>query len=705
MTEHFGTAPALEVDQRPRLLLEKYTGLIGSVLMDTAEGLAAFEVPPSEQRYWGEARQVRVALLPEALEEDPEAEVLAVGSPLFERLLTAIRARGFREARGVIPPTTDPSPDAASVPVPVESALVEQGTTELTLVPVGRLLARVSIRAGTRIEERLIETLPVDFSTGAPLPIELIASLEMAPAPRSRAHHHPDAKVLAVRPAAELLPLLFGLLEQQLAPELARAREEAARSLGAELHRLERYYQAMLDDVEPDDDDPNAARAHKAAIEGERKRRTEEEEERSRLRVTVHPLQITEWQVLAQRAVWTLTTPEGRTAELAATRLLTGVIDWRVSCPGCGSVPTTARVCRHGHVACPACSEVCGVCGQTECRAHGLATCQSEGHPVCATDARTCTSCGAAHCAAHAAPCRPGDHEACLSCALHCARCGLEVCKAHATHTGQQAPRGARWLCGSCVVLCEGGSNEPIGLDEAVRCSSCERHICEVHRVNCAVDGLPHCSRHLRRSDRSGRLSCEQHRAVCADEASSSLASDEVFACVQCGRHICEIHGSRCDTDQAIHCSAHLLPLADKPGAKACESHRSVCFVDQVTFSLAGTQRCPVCGRNACLSHRVACSYCARQVCVRDVEEGRCTTCRILAETADPADELLQAALAANGGQPVHNKGWRTARDASHTVAELDLGWTRRLVFTVSHGDTKPRTVVRHSLLGSRRKR
>jgi hypothetical protein len=48
-------------------------------------------------------------------------------------------------------------------------------------------------------------------------------------------------------------------------------------------------------------------------------------------------------------------------------------------------------------------------------------------------------------------------------------------------------------------------------------------------------------------------------------------------------------------------------------------------------------------------------------------------------------------------------KRWKLARDLSHTIVELDLGWTRRLVFAVRHGDnvaTKGRT---HSAIGSKK--
>ena len=58
------------------------------------------------------------------------------------------------------------------------------------------------------------------------------------------------------------------------------------------------------------------------------------------------------------------------------------------------------------------------------------------------------------------------------------------------------------------------------------------------------------------------------------------------------------------------------------------------------------------------------------------------------------------AATVVDGGRP---KSWRVARDATHRVVELEMGWTRRIVFSVRHGSERPESVIRHSLLGSRR--
>lgn len=691
------------VDPRPRRLLEKYCSLTGALLLDIGDGLLQFDVPPGERHHWGRQRSVKVALHPEALAEDPEAELLGIGSPVFGRLLIAIRGRGYSCDFGLVAPEHEPATQESALPVPAEGAEVRGARSELSLLPIGRLLVRVSIKAGAALREHLVESPPVDLSTGARVPEGLVAVL-VAPSPQSPPLEPPaEAVPVPRRPMAELLPRVFDELETELREELERVGREAEQALRQELHRLDRYYGAFLAEVESEAS-PDAA-DKKRAIQAEHARRRSEEEERARTRITVHPIQLLQWRVLAQRVAWSLATPSGVSAELGAARLLTGDPEWRLACPSCGRRPGAVWICRAGHVACPDCSGRCGVCGEAACAAHGLAECGFGGHQVCAEHRLVCGPCGRVHCPEHAVRCDTGDHDVCPACAVACAICGAATCRQHGVETGPQAPRGHRWLCRSCAVLCEESQTEPVGKDEAVRCSACERYVCEHHRVACAVDGAVHCSRHLRRSDRSGRLACEAHRAACDDEPGAILASDEVEGCGTCGRRICDRHGAPCLEDGRRHCAGHLGPVRDRPGQQACERHRTICHVDGVAFSLAGTRPCAVCDKAVCEEHRVACPSCGRQVCRPDFEVSRCVTCGHLAPATDPPEELIQAALAANPGQPVKAKGWRTARDASGTVVELDLGWTRRLVFSVLHGDTKPKTVVQHSLLGSKRRR
>lgn len=701
MTADASERPPAVIDPRPGQLLEKYASLVGALLLELADGLLELEIPAAERDYWAGEGVVRIALVPDALDEDPEAELLGIGTPVFERLLLAIRDRGFLEQRGTISATTSPAAEAALLPIPLLGAQAGEPAVEVTLVPVGRLLARIVIQAGPLLEERLVESPLVDFSSGARVPDAILPHLD---GPRSESPDGAASPVLDRRRGEELLPLLFDEMETQLRGELDRIRAEAERARHGEVARLERYYTALLADVEPGDGVQDA-KTRKQVIERELERRRGEEDERHRVRVTVHPLQLTEWHLQAQRATWSLEVPGGKPVSLSATRFLTGETTWGLTCPTCGGAPEAIAVCAEGHPCCPGCSEACGVCLAVTCRGHGLGHCAPGDHATCPDHGRTCGSCGTSHCTAHSGHCVAGDHEVCPECAVACGHCGLAICRGHAIRSTDGAPRGARWLCQNCTVQCEGGTNEAVGVDEVVRCTTCERYICEVHLATCAVDNRPQCSRHLRRSDHSGRLVCEEHRLACEAEPGSILASDEVAACATCGLLVCEQHSDTCIVDGRRHCTDHLLELRDMPGAKACEQHRSVCHVDQVTFSVEGTLECPVCGRAACERHRIACSNCGRQVCVADADDKVCRTCRSLEETADPPDDLIQASLLAAGGEPPKARSWWTARDVSGVVVELKLGWTRRLVFWVPHGDMRPGTVVAHSLMGSRKVR
>lgn len=97
---------------------------------------------------------------------------------------------------------------------------------------------------------------------------------------------------------------------------------------------------------------------------------------------------------------------------------------------------------------------------------------------------------------------------------------------------------------------------------------------------------------------------------------------------------------------------------------------------------------CPICERDACSSHTEECEHCLRPVCARDVQGGRCHTCRGLEELRDPEDALIRASMDVredSWGRPLE---WRAGRDATHRVASITLSaWRRRLVIVVlPHG-------------------
>jgi hypothetical protein len=428
------------------------------------------------------------------------------------------------------------------------------------------------------------------------------------------------------------------------------------------------------------------------------------------VRAIVHPVQLAECELLVQRAKWELVGKRGVRAPLVAERWLNGTGDWTLACPQCGArSPASLSLCKAGHVACESCASTCGACDEVFCSAHGISACRVDGQPTCAEHARTCASCHEPYCTAHEATCAEGDHLACTTCVAGCALCGRSICEEHATMTAASAPHGERRLCSACLRLCEGGKSEPVGADEVTRCASCEKFVCEQHRATCVVDEHVHCSKHLRRTDASRRLVCDVHREQCAFEPNAIFASDEIEACSACARHVCARHSHPCIEDGRRYCDHDVMLLRDQPGRYVCREHGSICHVDQSAYRRGETSECPVCAKPTCTAHLRSCASCGRTVCVADFRnpnspQKKCITCSQLKDTAELDDHVIDAVVATLGGRQ-RPKRWRTARDATHTVVEVDLGWTRRIVLAVRHGDNIADAGRRRSAIGSKRLR
>ena len=638
-------------DARIRPLVERYCDLAGVKLLDKGADLRELKLPPDERAHFEGRASVRLALSLDALERSPDAEIAVLGSPFLTHLIEAIRTRAGRLSLGMIPPPVPVAADdddvAPSVapPVPVRDGTARQKSVGLAAHPIGRLVARVVLRAGAAVEEALVESDVFDLSTGTRARDDvarLFQELEARRVKPAAAGAIPDADRVPAREAKELLRLLIGNLREKSAERVAARQVAAATQVATELARLDRYFASILADKSDSEEERTITALHE--------RRRTEEVRRHQVKAIVHPLQLVEARVLVQRVEWDLQSTHGRRAQLAAQRPLAGTAAWVVACPHCGRPPTELVVCRHeeGHCACDGCSTRCSVCAEDFCADHGIASCRVDEQPACEEHARVCPSCRMQHCSTHEGVCAEGDHPACSACLEACGSCGRLVCNRHAQQSRPDAPKGSRRLCTACVRYCEGGTNEPVGVDEVTQCASCSKSVCTAHQAVCVVDGHVHCSRHLHRTDATRRLVCGEHRAACAEEAAAIFASDEVEAC-------------------------------------------------------------PVCGKHACAQHRAACGYCGRQVCTTDLtqQSRRCATCAQLAVIADPPEEVVTAARAVTGGggAPKASRAWRIARDRSHVVVELDLGLTRKTVFTLRHGDTVPDRIVRHSVLGSKRRR
>jgi hypothetical protein len=699
-------------DARIRPLLERYCRLAKVKQAALAPDHSELTLPQAERPFFRDRESLRVAFSLDALERDPDAEIAVLGSPFLTQLLEAIRARAARLSLGLIAPTSPPGPlsrrergdDGVELTIPVRDGVAKAHKTHVAVHPVGRLVARVVLRAGAGVEEAVVESDVYDLSAGAKVSDDLAALFQeleagrVEPAAASRAG---AAKPVPARAPAELLKLLLGHLQEKSAERVAARRAVAEQALAAELGRLDRYFESIL--KEQSDDEGIGT------VTALAERRRTEEVRRSQVRAIVHPLQLIEAAALMHRVEWRLESTRGRRATLTAQRSFSGSSAWSIACPQCGRPPAALVICRHDHCGCEACSHRCSVCGEDFCADHGIAECRVDAQPACDEHVRVCPACRLQYCTAHEGVCAEGEdgHTACSACLGPCGSCGRVICNRHAEQSDPDAPKGSRRLCAACLRHCEGGTNEPVGVDEVTQCASCGKSVCTAHQAVCVVDEQVHCSQHLRRTDKSRRLVCARHRAGCVEEPSALFASDEVGACASCGRLVCAGHSAECVEDGLRHCVTHLEPLVDANGAYGCAAHRKECHVDGRAFSLKGVEECPACGKVACAGHRAACGHCGRQVCTADLNQRshRCATCGQLAAIADPPAEVVTAARAVTGGGPKSSRAWRIARDRSHFVVELDLGLTRKTVFTLRHGDTVPDRIVRHSLLGSKRRK
>src|SRR6266851_2331830 len=638
-------------DARIRPLLERYCVLAGVKKSALGPDHSRLSLPEAERAFFRDRDRLSVAFSLAALERDPDAEIAVLGSPFVSQLIEAIRTRAARLSLGLIAPSSSPVPlsrregaddGEVPLPIPVRNGTCKLSTARVALHPVGRLVARVVLRAGAGVEEAVVESDIYDLSAGAKVIDDLAAAFRELEAGRAEPADPSVAGKAPRVPAREpgdLLRLLLSHLQEKSAERVAARRAAAEQALAAELGRLDRYFESIL----KEQSDPEAI----GTVTALAARRRTEEIRRSQVKAVVHPLQLIDATVLVQRAEWQLESAHGRHATFNAQRSLSGAAAWIVACPHCGRPPTSLVICRHDHCGCEACSSQCSVCGEDFCAEHGIAHCRVDEQPACDEHVRVCASCRLQHCTAHEGVCAEDGHTACTACLAPCGSCGRVVCNRHAEQSGVDAPKGSRRLCTACLKYCEGGTNEPVGVDEVTECASCGRSVCTAHQAVCAVDTQVHCSQHLRRTDTSRRLVCARHRAGCVEEAMTLFASDEV-------------------------------------------------------------EPCPVCGKDACAQHRAACGYCGRQVCTADLEQqsGRCATCAQLAAIAEPPEAVITAARAViGGGVPKASRAWRMARDRSHLVVELDLGLRRKAVFTLRHGESVPDSVVRHSLLGSKQRK
>src|SRR5213083_830360 len=485
-------------DARIRPLLERYCGLAGVKQAALGSDHVKLSLPQAEQPFFRDRERLSVAFSLDALERDPDAEIAVLGSPFLSQLIEAIRTRAARLSLGLIAPSSTPVPlspretgdhGGVDLPIPVRDGTVQSSKAKLAVHPVGRLVARVVLRAGAGVEEAVVESDVYDLAAGARLSDDLAGAFRDLEAGRVEPADPADAGKAPAVPAREpgdLLRLLLSHLQEKSAERVAARRALAEQELAAELGRLDRYFESIL----KEQTDPEAVGTVTALAE----RRRTEEIRRSQVKAVVHPLQLIEADVLIQRAEWRLESapPRRHHATFSAQRPLgsAGAAPWSMACPQCGRPPAVLVICRQDHCACEACSHRCSVCAEDFCADHGIAQCRVDAQAACDEHVRVCPSCRLEHCTAHEGSCSEGEgHTACSACLAPCGSCGRVVCNRHAEQSHAAAPKGSRRLCAACLRHCEGGTNEPVGVDEVAHCASCGKTVCTAHQAVCAVDG------------------------------------------------------------------------------------------------------------------------------------------------------------------------------------------------------------------------
>src|SRR5213082_1448716 len=159
-----------------RPLLERYCELAGVKQATLGPDHAELRLPPAEQPFFRDRERLSVAFSLDALERDPDAEIAVLGSPFLSQLIEAIRTRAARLSLGLLAPASASSPlsrrergtggedgrergdDGVDLPIPVRDGTVKSSKGKLAVHPVGRLVARVVLRAGAGVEEAVVES-------------------------------------------------------------------------------------------------------------------------------------------------------------------------------------------------------------------------------------------------------------------------------------------------------------------------------------------------------------------------------------------------------------------------------------------------------------------------------------------------------------------------------------------------------------------
>ena len=238
-------------DARIRPLLERYCVLAGVKQTALGPDHSKLSLPQAERPFFKDRERLSVAFSLDALERDPDAEIAVLGSPFLSQLIEAIRTRAARLSLGLIARSSTPATVRESfrvplsprergdhggvdLPIPVRDGIVKSSKGKLAVHPVGRLVARVVLRAGAGVEEAVVESDVYDLATGARLSDDLAGAFRDLEESRVEPADPADAGKASAVPAREpgdLLRVLLSHLQEKSAERVAARRAAAEQAL------------------------------------------------------------------------------------------------------------------------------------------------------------------------------------------------------------------------------------------------------------------------------------------------------------------------------------------------------------------------------------------------------------------------------------------------------------------------------------------
>src|SRR5882762_153231 len=235
-------------DARIRPLLERYCGLAGVKQSALGPDHTKLSLPQAERPFFRDRERLSVVFSLDALERDPDAEIAVLGSPFLSQLIEAIRTRAARLSLGLIAPPAASGSKSVELTIPVRDGTVKRSTARVAVHAVGRLVARVVLRAGAGVEEAMVESDVYDLSAGAKVSDDLAGAFRDLEAGRVKPADLSEVGKAAPVPAREpgdLLRLLLTHLQEKSAERVAARRAAAEQALATELGRLDRYFESI----------------------------------------------------------------------------------------------------------------------------------------------------------------------------------------------------------------------------------------------------------------------------------------------------------------------------------------------------------------------------------------------------------------------------------------------------------------------------